>query len=259
VIHGDAYSAVRHVYDRSPGGSWARLNSALDNALTAAIIGHLSFLPDDFAAIASDMRGSYWMGNSEGSTTGERYYGLAVRSGHVPACISFERYSSRPAALWCETAKTPERLCIGKRFTWNGKLVTVTNMKESYLVACTYSYGGRGDGIHVGDSIYADGYRNVLKMKPNATGIVTLTLSAPAERLNEKPTTITKITYADLTSTRKQFDALRKEIMNAVRAADSKDKIAALRQRIASTRGNFRAFDLVDIRDAIAARERDIA
>ena len=46
------------------------------------------------------MSGHYWMGNSEGSECGEGFYSHAVKVGHTPACISFEKYVGR-ARLLC--------------------------------------------------------------------------------------------------------------------------------------------------------------
>ena len=249
---GDAYIAIRHIYDKSPGRSWRRLNGALQSALDAAIIGHLSFEVDDFAAIARDMNGGYWMGNGSGEL-GDRYYGLAVKIGHTPACISFERYAGRPAALWSEKVKTPERLCIGSDFTWKGQRLTVTNMLKDYFVAC--SYGERADEPHV----YLDGYRRIDHQAAVADGCVALRLSAPMKEPSRKPEKVVKIPYRELATVRKEADALRKQTLSRIAAVESIAALADLTQELLNVpRGTFRHFDIEDIRKSLQDRESEL-
>lgn len=261
---GDAYAAVRMIYDKSPGRSWRRLNGALQDTLTAAITAHLSFLPDDFAAICHDMNGGYWMGNSEGSTTGEGFYNLAVKVGHTPACISFERYAGRPAALWAESVKTPERLRIGSEFTWKGARVTVTSMGADHLTACTY-HGRRysnddrlaiGSYEHLGDGKY----RQIESIGQLENGSLTLQFSAPLDApYSVKVKTITRILYADLAAVRKEFDTARRRALGAIAAAQTEQALVEVMAGIASNpAGTYRHFDIEDIRNAGRDRKRAI-
>ncbi len=200
-IRGDAYAAVRHVYDKSPGRSWRRLNSALQDTLTAAITAHLSFLPDDVAAISRDMNGAYWMGDGAGSSLGERYYSLAVGCCHTPACISFERYAGRPAALWSEDNKTPQRLHVGSEFTWKARRLTVTSVKRDHLVACSYKgVSGNRDGLRIGqvENLGDLNYRQIegIERKGDA---VTIRFSAPVENpYSRRVEYVVKITFDEL-------------------------------------------------------------
>lgn len=246
---GDAYAAVRHVYDKSPGRSWSRLNAALQETLSGAIAGHLSFEPDDFSAIANDMHGAYWLGNGSGAL-GERYYTMAVRFGHTPACISFERYADRPPALWSEKVKSPGRLFIGEDFTWQGMRLTVTNMMSEYLVAC--SYGDRADEPHV---YYENHYRRIEHAAPIDNGCVALRVSAPMNSPDRKPERIVKIKYAELAAVRKAADKQRKDVLSAIADVKTFAALAELtEQAFNAPRGTFRHFDIEDFRKALAER-----
>jgi hypothetical protein len=249
--HGDAYVAIRHIYDKSPGRSWRRLNSALQGALYAAIEAHLSFLPDDFSAIRRDMNGGYWMGNSTGSTCGEGYYTYAVKVGHAPACISFERYAGRPAALWSENVKTPGRLCIGSRFTWKGELLDVTNMSTDHLIACAYENRPPSDGlVDVGDlSHFAGGYRRIEKLKILDSGAWRVQFSADHVEYSRKPSKIVRITYEELAVARKQLDAARREALRTIEAAKNEQDLKAFEEHF--DRRLYRTFDIKDFGDAL--------
>jgi hypothetical protein len=257
--HGDAYNLVRMVYDKSPGKSWRRLNGALQEALSAAITGHLSFLPDDFATIFKDTKGGYWAGSSEGSVTGERYYSMAVKVSHIPACISFEKYANRPPALWCQTAKTPERLCVGKRFTWKGATLTVSNMLEDHLIACGYKWVEPLD-FGVGSTIYADKCRrDVEGMTRVEDGKLLLTLGIPKEEESRKPTSVVRIPYAELAAVRKLADTARRKALAEIAGAKDSKTLLEVTARLGVNRRDYRRFDLEDFRKAVTDRERELA
>lgn len=57
--HGQAYYAVKQIYDNSPGRSWQRLNTALAQTLEASITALLSFEVGDFNAMMKDFNGGY--------------------------------------------------------------------------------------------------------------------------------------------------------------------------------------------------------
>lgn len=216
--HGAAYEAVAHIYRNSPGRSWRRLNSALHDTLSAAITAHLPFMEHDFKAIRKDFSGGYWMGDGNGSAHGERYYTLAVECGHTGACIAFEKYAGRPAALWAEDVKTPMRLRVGSEFTWNRAVVTVTSMKTDHLVACTY--GGHGyrehsEEISVGDfECLADRKYRQIEAVEHAGDGVTLRFGPPIDDPHiRKVNSITKITYAELAAKRKAFGIAARNAM----------------------------------------------
>ncbi len=264
-IHGEAYNAVRLIYDHSPGRSWRRLNSALQDALTAAITAHLSFLPNDFSAIAKDMRGGYWMGDGAGSAHGERYYNFAVNAGHTAACIAFEKYAGRPAALWSEDVKTPERLRIGSEFTWQGLKVTVTSMKTDHLVACTYGgshFRGGGDELSIGqfERLNDQKYRTTEEITALDGGGMTIRFSAPMEDPygRSKPNRVVKITYDELAAARKKYEVARRVAMKDIAAAETLVELKAISEMLAKfgAEGHYRHFDIEDIRKALFEREK---
>lgn len=256
--HGNAYAAVRWIYDKSPGRSWRRLNGALDSTLCAAIEAHLEFREDDFSKIRHDMNGGYWMGNSEGDTTGERYYRLAVDYGHTQACIAFEKYAGRPAAMWPWEVKTPARLRIGSDLYWDGVRATVTNMRQDHLVACSYKASRGGDKLTIGDTYYfGDGYRVMIGFKRAETGGLIVQLGPPVpEPETSKVDRRFKILYADLAAKRREYDALCKGILAEIMAGDS---TAALRTTFeAHAKDQVRPFDRERIQGAFEARRKQI-
>jgi hypothetical protein len=255
---GAAYRAVKFVYDESPGRSWQRLNGALQQTLSAAIECHLSFEEDDFRAMYSDMNGGYWMGNSVGSVCGESFYSYAVKMGNRAACISFEKYAGRPSALWAEKVKTPERLCIGSEFTWDGLQVKVTNMRSDHLIACSYkdnpeagSYGKlKQDSIN-----YIDGaYRKVEELKRLDDGSILLRTSPPLKSNHESriPDRRFKITYKELAAKRKEYDATLKQALKDIRETATPAELQTVSERLNSAgRHAYRHFDIEEMRGAI--------
>lgn len=260
---GDVYKAVAHVYQSSPGRSWTRLNGALSETLSAAITAHLSVLPDDFVAICNDFNGGYWMGDGAGSHLGERFYTLAVKCGHTPACISFEKWAGRPAALWCESVKTPERLRDGSDFTWEGLRVSVTSMKTDHLIACTYkreeNYGR--DTLKEGHLDYIDGhYREVEYLKRDGDGRLLVRFG---KTQNHETRTIARrftIPYAAITERRRESDALRRAALRDISKTENPVGLSAIAARLSSAlRGVYRHFDIEDFRKAIEAKRKEFS
>lgn len=254
---GEAYTAVRHVYDKSPGRSWRRLNAALGSALDAAITAHLSFEEGDFRAIYSDMNGGYWMGNGSGGACGERFYNLAVLVGHTPACISFESYAGRPPILWPEEVKTPERLTIGSRFTWEGLSVEVTSLTSKQLVACSYGQRHFDPALEPGSILHFHGEsRPVEQVCQMESGALFLRFGPPVPSPTRQPDRVLKITYAELAAKRKAQDAVRRSILREIAELGTVEALTALRRRLSSAPLNtFRHFDIEDFRRGLAERE----
>ncbi len=262
AAHGDAYLAVKHVYDKSPGRSWRRLNGALQGALESAITAHLSFLPEDFSAIHQDFKGGYWMGDGAGSAHGERYYTLAVTVAHTPACISFEQYAGRPAALWSEDVKTPDRLHVGSELTWLRQNLTVTSITPEHLIACSYrgrSFSGR-DQIAIGqfESLGDRKYRQIEAVKRSKHGLIVRFGEPVEDPYSRKVERVVKITFEELAAKRKEYDANRRLALRDIAGAETAEALAAVSRRLAAIgRDAYRHFDIEDFRKAIAERERE--
>lgn len=254
-IRGDAYKAVSHVYRTSHGRSWTRLNGALYDTLSAAITARLSVLPEDFAAIARDHAGGYWMGSGDGSNLGERFYVLAVKCGHTPAAISFENWAGRPAALWCETSKTPDRLCVGSNFTWEGITVSVTSMKTDHLIACTHKRSRDQKLAEGGIGYIAGEYREVEYLKRDQDRLL-LRFGPVVPYETRKIDRRFAIPYAELTAKRREADAIRRAALLDISKAENPAGLSAIETRLSSAlvHGVYRHFDIEDFRKAIEAK-----
>lgn len=254
--YGDAYTAVRVIYDCSPGRSWQRPNWALADTLKAAIGAHLSFREDDFQAMWRTMNGHYWMGNSEGSVCGEHFYRIAVEHGHTPACISFEKYAGRPAALWAWDVRTPARLCIGSKFQWQGKEVTVTNMKADHLVACSYRQNLDWKNPRVGDfEHFSGGPREIRSLiKKGGRLLVGFGPVVKDHREDRKPEKIFKIAYEDLAARRKKYDREKKAALSMVASCENVEELKSVQGTLnkLATDGSYRPFDREEITTAAA-------
>lgn len=260
IHRGDAYHAVRLIYDQSPGRSWQRLNHALSATLGAAIFAHLSFERDDFRVMRAEMAGHYWMGNSCGSVCGEMFYGASVKAGHTPACISFEQYAGRPAALWPEKVKTPDRLCIGSEFTWEGLKVECTNLLTDKLIACHYQPGGSyREELGVGSvSYFSGGYRTIKSLTKKPDGGVHVGFGPAGGYPKRTPSRIFKIAYTELAEKRKALDAARKKALAEITTAESVESLDVVLKRLNRERENHRPFDIEEFKTAIAGRLADL-
>ncbi len=251
-VPGPAYKAVRTIYDQSPRRSWQRLNGALQNALTAAIEAHLPFGPDDFSLMHSRMSGGYWLGNSCGSQTGERFYTLAVQVGHTGACKSFESFAKRPPALWSEDVKTPSRLSIGSEFTWEGRKLTVTNLKEGHIVACLFD-NDRSD-VHgvtqVGTLEYfAGSYRRIEDYGVFHDGRIQVIYGAEKiGRESPRMKHIFRIKYEDIAAKRKAYDASVRRVLAELAGIQNQEQLNAFAQQFTSFTAELRHFDIEEVR-----------
>lgn len=251
--HGDAYKVVRQLYDRAPTKSWSKLNGALQDALSATIFAGLSFLPEDFAAIAGDMKGCYWLGNSVGSVCGESYYIQAVKCGHSQACISFENYAGRGPFLWAEDVPTPKRLCIGDEITWGGKKLSITNMRNDKLIACAY-----GDYLNK-PLIYFKGESRTLEDHVVAGDKIIIRLGGVvANGADRKVTSRVTITNEELRTARLAFEHRRKDILAAIAGSETVQSLEDLAHILdGSDRSAYRHFDLMDFSKAFLDRRTE--
>ncbi len=262
ATYGDAYHAVRHIYDHSPGRSWQRLNWALADTLKAAVGAHLSFKEGDFQAIYSTMAGGYWMGNSIGSVCGEHFYSCAVEHGHTPACMSFEFYAGRPPALWAWDVKTPARLCIGSKFQWQGKEVTVTNIKAEHLVACSYRQNLDWKNPRVGDfEHFSGGTREIKQLRKSGKElIVRFGPVVKDHREDRKPEKIFSIRYEELAEQRRGYDIRKRNAVaqiDAIKTAQGLGVVISQLRNIGKS-DIYRPCDIQEIKATIAAKEEAI-
>lgn len=123
-------------WDSLPYRSHRNVNSVMQQILSAAISGGMRFEPGDFSEIYSRFRAQYWIGGSR-----EEFYSLACeeRSGaNISAAIAYETHMKRPAVLWPESTRTPERLHVRSQFNWKGVRLTITSMAYDHLIGCVY-------------------------------------------------------------------------------------------------------------------------
>lgn len=243
---------MQQLWDAAPGGSYRKLNNALHMTLAAAIEAKVQVGPDDFEQISDDFRGGYWQGD------GERYYCLAVEHGNTPACVSFERWAKRPAALWCEDAKTPQRLCIGSEFTWDGLQLKVTSMSRASFIACAYAMDS--DAAEYGEPMegriaaFANN-RRVLKIVEQADGQwVKLSKPCKPEPDGRIPTRKVTITYAELAEARRKMDALVRNALKSVAETVNKEALEMVASALHLRRTEFRHFDIETIRASYKAQ-----
>ena len=126
-----ALQFVRLLYregQQATSHSWTRLNTALFQATKVAIEGGLTFHESDFKAFYSDLNAGYWIGAHPSNL-----YAAACEYGNLSACKAYEHcYGFAPYEL------EGQRVFIGRRFEWNGELVTCTSIAKECLVVCSY-------------------------------------------------------------------------------------------------------------------------
>jgi len=130
-----ALQFIHTAWEHLPRASWQRLNSAMFKTLKIAVVGGMKFEPGDFTHMQGIGR---WLSGGD-----EGIYSLACgeeRGTENPsAAISMETsHFKRPAYLWEEETKTPQRLHVGAWFSWHGDRVKVTSMSSERIVACYY-------------------------------------------------------------------------------------------------------------------------
>jgi hypothetical protein len=116
---------------RQAGRSWRILNHSLREGLKLAIQAGFHFNPTDFDTFGRTYGMAHWQYGAGG---GEGYYGLAVQSGNLSACKSFEAWKGRNP-FRCDG----KRLFVGAKFLWNGEEVVCTGFTEDgRIVARSY-------------------------------------------------------------------------------------------------------------------------
>lgn len=200
-------------WDAIPRRSWRNRNAAMQGMVDIAISSGMEFHPDDFKEIYSRFNARYWIGQSyEGS------YALAcnAKSGaNLSASIAWETYLGRPAVLWSERTRTPERLYVGAEFNWEGMRLTVTSMEKSHLIGCTYHrYKHEGER----------------KIKNRV-----------------------RVTYEAIQAVRKVFDTNRRKWEKEISAAKTHEELEAIGNRFAAgDKAQFRHFDVEMVRELYA-------
>lgn len=222
------------------------MRSALSNAVGSG----MKFAPNDLKTIAKNFRSSYWMGDGEG------LYGAACGGErgdyNLSAAIAFETWWGRKPWLWSENSKTPKRLHVGERFTWQGHFLTITSFDDAKqtLTACTYKK--RDD-----DTSYHDGaYRRLVSERIDKKKFLTQRWSPEIDERTHETTKIAKrftITFDELQAVRKSADAkVRKYLKELESAADVK-ALEVVWKKVVRV-GGWRHFDVEALRAAYAAR-----
>lgn len=255
-----ALQFVAHAWDSIPGGSWQRLNSGMYSALKNAIRSGMKFDPQDIWAMSERFNAGRWI-----TQGGEGLYGLAAGSArgsvNTSGAIALEAYLERPAYLWAERSKTPERLYVGAQFTWRGHRVTVTSIGPESLVACTYKDEPDTDRDVVGYVAYAFGeYRRVEAVAKTETDQIMVRYSEKLPKGDQSRTIAKRFTvpHAELTAERKAYEARRKKYEKLFAAAQTfADLDAASGAAQAEGEAAYRHFDIEILRDsASTARKR---
>ena len=253
-----ALAHVQHVWRNAPDKSWQRFKSALHMALKNSLTSGMVFHPDDLRRMAKENRLGRWLTDG-----GEWLYALACGSErgseNTSAAIAFEKHLGRPAYLWAEETKTPGRLHVGSRFTWQGHYVTVTSFAADgqSLTACAYKSQQHRSTREVGDNTYFDQKaRRIEALVRYNDGTVCLRLGSKAE--TDESAVIErrfKVTHAAASSARKAYDATRRRHEQAIASATTLEELEAA-SKAASAEGvrAFRHFDLDLLRDAIKAK-----
>lgn len=256
-------TCVQTAYECMPYGmSTERYRHGMWLILKSAVISGMRFEPDDFAKMKGP---DLWCGRSGGD---EGLYALACgcdrNTENISAAIAMEQWFKRPAVLWAEKTKTPERLYVGAKFTWDGRVVQITSMRDDSLVACTYSDRAEGSPGTVNTFDYfAGSYRKILQRRDSENGSIFIEYGAP-DKLVSHSGTIEKryiIKYAALAAARKDYDQRRRDFEKRIAATTSPAELDAVAaEATAAGRAAYRHFDIEILRDAVtAARKRILA
>jgi len=149
-------------------------------------------------------------------------------------------------------------LCIGKRLTWKGHLLDVSNMFREYFTACSYSRTQQEFGV--GSTIYVDRERRAIERMSRTDKGMCLHLGAVTEGSdNRKPDKVVKIHYSELKQARKEADALRKAMLSEIEEAQDNRSIESTYERFRNApRGTYRHFDIEDIRNAATTKREQL-
>lgn len=238
----------------SPKRSFSRLNPALRSTLANCIEADLPFQLETFQRIYSELRGHYWFGDGAGSSVGERFYTFACGVNHASAQQSFENFAERPACLWEENAKTPERLYVDAQFTWRGHYATVTSMRKDSLVACTYKdYRPRVEGLKLGATLgYNPEYVITSSKKDGAATLCRLVKAKKTEGDRDIAKRFV-ISYSDIATYRREAKAKLKVMLEKIAKCDPETEAATITAAVNAA--HFRHWELEDVRAAFLKRK----
>ncbi len=247
------YNIIQQMLDNSPERSYKRLNPALRNALGNCIEADLPFQLDTFERIYKTLRGGWWFGDGAGSHIGEHFYSTACNLNHASAQQSFEAFAKRPAVLWEENAKTPERLHVGSQFTWQGRYVTVTSMRDDSLVACTYKdYRSTVPGLKVGATIGYDPEYVITSSKKSGNSHSLTVQKAPKTSGDREISKRFVIPYAAIATLRRTAKARVKAVLDKIASCDPEKDAKKITDEINAE--HFRHFELEEINAAFGRR-----
>lgn len=252
------FDICAQMLNHSPEASYKRLNPSLRSTLENCITADLPFKPDTFRRIYCELRGSWWFGDGSGSHIGEGFYSTACSVNHSSAQQSFEHFAERPGVLWEENAATPSRLHVGSQFTWHGRYLTVTSMRNDSLVACSYKdYRQEVRGIKAGATIGYDPVWLITSTKRDGAATM-LRVVKVGKSYNERG--IDKrfiIRYAEIVDLRRSAKARVKSMLEKIAACDPKKDADKLSKEINSE--HFRHFEFEEIRAGFQRRKEWIA
>jgi len=252
------YDICERMLEGSPERSYKRLNPALRSTLMNCIEADLPFRPDTFGRIYKSLRGSWWFGDGAGSHIGEHFYSAACSLNHASAQQSFEAFAKRPAVLWEENAKTPERLHVGSQFTWQGRYVTVTSMREDSLVACTYKdYRSTMHGLKVGATVGYDPEYVITSSKKVGNSHSLTVQKAPKTSGEREIAKRFVIHYAAIATLRRTAKARVKAVLDKIASCDPEKDAQKLTAEINAE--HFRHFELEEINAAFGRRKEFLA
>lgn len=155
-LESPAYQLLKHVWDNEGykmDRSWARLNGAMQDALSLAISSQMRFELEDFQRISGDFRIGYWGGADGEHMLAERYYSLACKVSNMSACLSFEHWKGRKPflVLRSEREDVKVRVHLGATFQWPD-----WKAKKMLTVHCTsFSSDGTSFGAVERESVKA--------------------------------------------------------------------------------------------------------
>jgi hypothetical protein len=248
------FNICEQMLRNSPEKSFKRLNPALRGTLQSCIEADLPFQPDTFQRIFNKLRGAWWFGDGSGSCIGEHFYTTACELNHATAQQSFENFAVRPAVLWEEDIKTPFRLHVGSKFTWRGRHVTVTSMREDSLVACTYkAYRSPIQGLKVGAEISYNPYYVITSSKREGDTTILSVVKSKDTGSESDVASRTTIPYTKIAEVRRTAKARAKAILDKIAQCNPEKDADKLTGEINAM--DFRHFELEEIRAAFQKRK----
>lgn len=252
------FDICEQMLKNSPQRSFKRLNPSLRSTLVNCITADLPFRPDTFKRIYFDLRGHYWFGDGAGSHAGEHFYSTACECNHTSGQESFEHFADRPKVLWEESAKTPTVLHVGARFTWKGEFLTVTSMRKTSLVACSYKgYEGQhtenlAPGARFG---YGPEYLVVSSAPAGDATMLTVVKASHSEGNRDVLHRLT-VTYHEIAELRRTSKLRVKAVIQKIAACDPDSDAEALQREVGA--GHFRHWELEQMNAALQARRETV-